>query len=241
MLGLNMSLWSAATGRVGAPAYAGHNMVAFDGGDCLYQSAALFPDAAYGTIAIKFRPTSVGTPVTQNLIHFGAANRRLTISNADLAYTGVFGATTTSNIDITGATALANDTDYTLQISWDGALDVVTCTVNGIQQSTGGWTVPGAQLLLTNATQLGIGGTGAGVVTNGFIGQMGFVLIAAGATSAFNINPALIYNGGDVDLSNIGVTPQIFFGGTQVETDWNAGTNQGSAGGTFTMVGDVAV
>lgn len=50
-------------------------------------------------------------------------------------------------------------------------------------------------------------------------------------------------NGADIDLSAFasgGATPaQVFFGGTQVAADWNAGTNQGD-GSDFTMSGSVA-
>lgn len=250
-LGLGLGL-GFGRGGASAPAYT-HNMVVFDGtNDYLRKTsgAGFLPDGTYGTFAFKLKRNVVGGGVQYiwhgydgitgfNYLRFTAANT-LEICLADSGFTaGVSLATLASGLNSTTAA-------YTGHIAFSGAgAGTVRCWINGTEttESLAGITYdygPGALNFSTLVTHsIGTQQTGALRLE----GNLGLFWFAMGTTSAHYItDPTAFYASGDVDLGSgtvSGVTPRLFYGGQQVATNWNAGTNQGSAG-NMTMNGAVS-
>lgn len=237
--------------------YAGHNLVAFDGANDYLNRGALFTgavDARYMTLAFKFKPMkAAGT--TQNILHFGAANARITLDTANkiqmqMSAAGFGGPTITGS----QATALTTGTAYTCHIAVDFSASTAGFWLNGVDD-IGAITLGGSPGNVTWATgglaQTAIAASNAGA--NKFEGQFGFFWFTVGTTTASYItDPTKFYSGGDVDLGTDGTgsgltQPVIFFGGRNTAADWNgtpgtaSAVNKGSGADNWTMAVDGVV
>jgi hypothetical protein len=227
-----------AVWEYGAPAsYPGHNAVVFDGtSDYMTSPSDPFGGThSYFTAVFIVNPTSVAA---QKQFLFANPLVRLTMiagGAPTLNFVNINGPNTSAGTvplvvgqDNTVHFAAYNDGSVTRAFVWvDGALsgsgDIVTAT--GMTFGTyASW------YLFANNTP------GAW-----FPGEVKLAWITAGDTAAHYITPTDYDFGNERDLgvdgSAPGVTPIVFYGGTQVAADWNAGANQGS-GADWTMNGD---
>jgi hypothetical protein len=224
--------------RGGAPAsYPGHNAVVFDGtSDYLTSPSDPFGGThSYFTAVFIVNPTSVAA---QKQFLFANSLARLTMApggGTQLLFTNINGPNTGG-----GTVPLVAGQDNVVHFAAynDGADTRAYVWVDGVLSGSG---IVGTATGMTFGTYTdwrlfdNVAGTAR------FSGEVKLAWITAGDTAAHYITPSDYDFGNERDLgvdgSAPGVTPIVFYGGTQVAADWNAGTNQGS-GADWTMQGD---
>ena len=240
----------------GGESYPGHNMVVFDGtNDYLTFNAAGGPFGTtpeYFTAAFVVQPESLAASTSHNLLWANAQTVIRIVHTTGLMAVllqnaGGSGFNSSSSetvpviagqpnvIQIAGRSA-ADHADSLVSVWVNGAL---SCAVAGTLGASGGFSFDTYSQWGLFATYAGGGKFGNAGGPAG--GSAGLVWITAGATADHYITKA------DYDFNNIrdlgvdgsapGVTPIVFYGGTQEAADWNLGTNQGS-GSDWTMAGD---
>lgn len=226
-------------GGASAPAYA-HNMVVFDGtSDYLTSPSDPFGGThSYFTAVFIVNPTSVAA---QKHFLFANSAARLTMAAGGgpaFILSGINGA----NIGVSTVSLVAGQDNVVHFAAYnDGATTYASAWVDGVLGGSGS-TVTATGMTFGTYTDWRLFDNVAG--TGRFGGEVKLAWITAGDTAAHYITPTDYDFGNERDLgvdgSAPGVTPIVFYGGTQVAADWNAGTNQGS-GADWTMVGDVDV
>lgn len=237
-----------------------HTPYAFNNANYLYKTsgaASVAPDAAYLAIAVKFRVNGAALPSPSGsaMDIVQAATTIMQLIRLNIAYNndsntdaGLY-ATDYSVVGFKDNFLLPAPGDgwHTLHIFWDAANQDFHSYVNGVDTSyvspPAAFSVGPGVVDFTSVTnwQIGAGGGTPGSGSR-FWGDMAMVWVGISATpvAAFN-DPTLFYKGGDCDLGSDGTrygrlpAPQIFFGGRQTPTNWQAGTNQGT-GGDFVYV-----
>jgi hypothetical protein len=246
MLGLGANIWGNSFGRVGAAAYPEHTRVIIDGNS----DAMSIANNPFGTNVEYFSAAFWIDPAFLNVgsqtIFHAATTARIYIpassSGVAVSFAGVNGpalTTPTQNllleqpncIQIAGRCA-ASSGNSTMSIWINGVLS----------QTATAWGSGGFAFQNYNATGYRIFSTiGAAAY---FKGGARLAWITTGATSAHYITPSTydFWNGGTARNLGAtgnapGVTPIVFYGGTQTYLGWQAGTNQGS-GSNWTSVGE---
>lgn len=227
--------------------YADHRAVTFDGVNDYLEKVTNpgLADGQFFTVVAKYRKAAA---TTQRVFHCSSA----TSGQFSMYHTSA-GVITVTAIAQSGSPATGNasvssqsllNSWYTVHACFNAAANVKKLFVNGAQVTLGipTWTTPGS-IDFSALTGMRIGE----IFTDGqkLDGDLAFVWIRTGNTADSYIDdPSKFINLTDGSAVNLGpdgsypgAVPQVFFGGRQDETQWNAGTNQGS-GGNFTMVGD---
>jgi len=225
-----------------------HTMVrSVDGTAYLHSVAAPpmgFIAAKYACFAFKIKPQSIGT--IQNILYFGAANRRISLQvGGTIQYSMTLGGNTT--LALNGTTVLVAGQTYIVHISVvaDAVAGYGQMWING-QPEVGpvAMSVHAAECDFTLLTQMSIGATnigGAPLLTNS---ELGFVYVDMGADPAQSVpDPESFCTPGGLDVDTgldgslpSGIQPKVFLG-RRVFTFWNVGNNYGAAGGAFTKEG----
>lgn len=238
-----------------------HKIMKFDESQYLYKNTGtpiIAGDGRYGTIVMKVTMKAglphggAGTPrdlfsliqasPARQLIRLNVAlhnddNTDLGINSTDLSVIG-FKDSWLADLPLAQP--------RTFHIAFDSVGNVTRTWVDGVETGLGipaGFVFTGTvDFSAATLCQIAQGGNtpGIGGPFNGYIGLV-WVDISNSASSMIT-DPTLFYRGGDVNLGTDGTrfgrlpAPKVFYGGAQEAADWQAGTNQGTAG-DFTAVG----
>jgi len=226
-----------------------HHLVRLDGSSYLSKAAAVLPNFQYATLCFKARwdclnRTFMGGWEATNTQYVTRVSSATTDTNLD-----VTAALSSDPINFSSVAEAGVNHDYideliTWHIAMDLASDRFRAWRNGVLFADVPWTTAAFTADASAIDTFALFTLANSPGTGNFVGLCGVVWMVAGATSASLItDPALFYNGGDVDFGPDGTSygalpaPQLYMGGVKAGADWH--TNRGT-GGDFTVTGTIA-